>query len=88
MKTLRIASLCALAIAIFVSVDLGLNYLNSTFHEMNDGISCSSLFKPFFGDKNWSVYSFFQAFSVSLWISCAFAIENMVLTCIHIGKNN
>lgn len=88
MKTLRIISLCALAIAILVSVDIGLNYLNSTFHEVKDGISCISLFKPFFGDNNWTVYNFFHAFSISLWISCALAIENMVLTCIHICKNN
>ena len=52
MKTLRITSFCALTIAIVVSADLELNYLKSSFHEVNDGISSISLFQPFFGDNN------------------------------------
>lgn len=88
MKTLRITSLGVLAITLFVSVDLGLNYLNSTFTEINDGIVCISFFKSFFGDNSWSIYKFFNAFSYSLWITLAVFIENIVLTCIHIYKKN
>lgn len=86
MKILRIISLAFLAITLFISIDLGLNYLNSTFIDMNDGIVCISFFKSFFGDDSWSVYRFFRAFSTSLWITFVVTLENIILACVHIYK--
>ncbi len=86
MKMLRIVSLAFLAVTLFVSVDLGLNYLNSTFIDINDGIACISFFKPFFGDDNWSVYRFYNTFAFSLWITFIVALENIILACIYICK--
>ena len=86
MKVLRIISLAVLAVSLFISVDLGLNYLNSTFIDINDGIVCISFFKPLFGDDSWSVYRVFSAFSTSLWVALIIALENIVLGCIYICK--
>ncbi|WP_312643536.1 hypothetical protein [Hydrogenoanaerobacterium sp.] len=79
-------SLGILAVALFISVDLGINYLNSTFIDVNDGIVCISFFKPFLGDDSWSVYRFFKAFSNSLWITFAVALENIVLGCVSVTR--
>ncbi len=86
MKMIRIISLYILAFMLFINVDLGLNYLNATFTEFNDGSVCISFFKPLFGDSQWSLRKFFSAFSTSLWITLLIIIENIILTCIKISK--
>ncbi len=86
LKRTRIFSLCLLAVSLFVTADLALNYLNATFTELNDGIACISLFRPFFGDNGWSVYRFFRAFSASLWVTVFIAVENIALACLSIRR--
>lgn len=88
MKMIRIVSLCIMAFMLFVNVDLGLNYLNATFIDLNDGIVCISFFKPLFGDSQWSLWKFFNAFSTSLWITLFIVMENIILSCIMISNKN
>lgn len=88
MKMLRVISLVVLAVTLFISIDLGLNYLNAAFTDVNDGIVCISFFKPFFRDNTWSVYGFFNMFSASLWITFVMALENIILSCIYIYQKN
>jgi len=84
LRKIRLFSLGALAVALTVSVDLGLNYLNATFTDLHDGITCISLFRPFFPDYGWSVFGFFEAFALSLKITLLIALENLVLAGIAI----
>ena len=78
-------SLIVLAISITISVDLGLNYLNSTFTDKYDGIVISGFFASLlYGDSGWDVYSFFKTFSTSITITVLIGITNIVITIIHI----
>ena len=87
MKNIRIISLVALAISIIVSVDLGLNYLNSTFIEKHDGVVIIGFFAPIlYGDSGWSVYNFFKTFSTSMIITVFIGIANIILNIIFILK--
>lgn len=86
MKKVRIISLIALAIGIIITTDLGLNYFNSTFIEQHDGIVCSGLFaRLFFGDNNWTIFGFYQAFSYSVIVTTLILFENIVLSIIAIA---
>ncbi len=85
MKKIKVISMILLAISIFVTADLMLNFLSATVPTMNDGIMCRSIFKPFFGEQ-WSVDGFYSAFATSLWISVIISIENIVLSILSLLK--
>lgn len=78
MKIAKILSLILLAISVFLSADLLLNFLAATVPSMNDGITCRSILYELF-DNNWTLERFYSAFSISLKISVAIFIENIAL---------
>ena len=86
----RIAAL-ALLIMIFISIDLGFNFLKSMVPALNDGIGCFSIFQitdvfePF-GDSGWSQVRYLAAFEKSVWITFAVLVLNVALK--WIGDRN
>lgn len=90
MKKLRIISLIALIITIFISMDLLINLLGSLIPTMNDGIGVHSIIggKLYWGDRLWTHEKFFNAFVISFWVSFTLFAENIVLTIMDICKKN
>jgi len=89
MKKLRIISLVVLAITTFVSVDLLINLLGSLIPTMNDGIGVHSVIvwgNLYFGDNNWSLERFYDAFVISALLWLVILVENVVLTILDILK--
>ena len=89
-KAARIVSLCLLTISLFVSADFLLNYLSAAFIE-DGSIACTSVLHSLFGvfgDRNWTIYGFYNAFSVSLWAALLIGAENIALTCYITIKSN
>ncbi len=86
MRIIRVVSLILLAISIFITADLLLNFLSATVPSMNDGIMCRSVFKPFFSEQ-WSLEGFYNAFATSLWLTTAIIIENIAVAITVIVKN-
>ncbi len=82
MIKLRVTALIALVIAVFVSVDLGLNFGFSLIPELQDGIDSHSVLQSLFevfGDRGWSRARFFYAFQRSLWVTFAIFAVNVLL---------
>ena len=77
---------------VFVSIDLGFNFLKSMVPALNDGIGnfsifqINGIFEPF-GDNGWSQTGYLEAFEKSVWITFAIFVENIILTMIKIAKN-
>lgn len=91
MKLLKIISLVAIVISIFVSIDLGINCLGSLVPELQDGIPYHSVLQSLFGILEGQLKTradFFIAFKTSLWISFAILVENIVLYVITLIKKN
>ncbi len=91
MKKFRIISLIALIIAIFVSIDLGLNLLYNFIPEYLDGYTSHSILQGMFGifgDKNWTLGRFYNNFETSVWVSFALFVENTILTILEIKKKS
>lgn len=90
MKNLRIISLIILIIAVFVSLDLGFNYLQAITTQISgtgDGISIYGIFaRIFLGDRGWSYQAYLNIFKTSAWISFAVAIENALLEIFDMKK--
>lgn len=89
MKKLRIFSLIALIISVFVSIDLGLNLLYNFIPEYLDGYTSHSILQGtfgIFGDSNWTLGRFYNDFETSIWISFALFVENIILAIIDIKK--
>lgn len=89
MKKLQIISLALLVIAVFVSIDLGINFAQTLVSEMQDGIACRSILHSVFGiftDRGWSQSKFFYAFEKSLWISFVLFLENVIITVVKLAK--
>ncbi len=78
MNNIIILSLILLAISVFITADLALNFFANSVPAMNDGLMCTSIFKPFFND-NWSIQIFYNYFVVSLWVTVAIFIANIGL---------
>ena len=79
MKKLQIISLIALVVSLFVSIDLGLNFLYNLVPEFLDGHTSYSTLQGLFGifgDHGWTMEKFFGAFETSLWISFLLFAEN------------
>ncbi len=88
MKALRIASLLALLVSAFVSLDLLLNLLGSLIPEMNDGLGFFGLTNAqlYFGDSGWSRELYFDAFYLSVVITFLLGLENTVLAILAIRR--
>lgn len=90
MKKIRIISLIALVIAVFVSIDLGFNLLYNFIPEYLDGYTSHSILQGtlgIFGDSNWTLGRFYNAFERSVWISFVISIVNIFLTIIDLIKD-
>ena len=70
MRKTQIVSLIVLVLAIFVSIDLGLNFAYCLIPELQDGI---------FGNSGWTKVDFFYAFEKSIWFSFFMIIENIIV---------
>ena len=90
MKIIRIISIIALVIAVFFSIDLGINCIGALVPELQDGIPFNSVFQSWAGVLEGQLRTridFFKAFQKSLWITFAIFFENMVLNVISILKS-
>ncbi len=82
MKILKIISLLILMLSVFVSIDLGINFMGSLVPETQDGIAFNSILQSTFGLLEGSLMTredFFNAFQISLWITFTVFVENVVL---------
>lgn len=89
MKKVRIISLVFFVLTTIVSMDLLINLLGSLIPTMNDGIGVHSVIvwgNLYFGDSNWSLERFYNAFVISALIWLAVLVENVVLTILDILK--
>lgn len=81
MKKVKLISLIVLCIAIFFSIDLGINFAYSLVPELNDGIGNYCIIN-IFGDNGWTREAYLSAFQKSLWISFAVMAENVIVSII------
>lgn len=82
MKKLKIISLLCLLGSLFVSIDLGLNFLFTLIPELQDGIGSHSILQGLFGilgDSGWSKAKFYFMFEKSVWLTFMLLIENIIL---------
>ena len=89
MKAFRIISIIALAVMLFISIDLGFNFLHSLIPELQDGISSYSVLQRMFGifgDSGWTKAKFFFAFVNAVWVTFFVVLVNIALTIIAITK--
>ncbi|WP_071432972.1 hypothetical protein [Angelakisella massiliensis] len=88
LKAIRIFFLAALALSLFVSIDLGLNVLYTLIPEFQDGIPSYSILQSTFGvfGSSWTRGTFFFAFAKAIWITFALGIVNLLLSAIQIWK--
>lgn len=82
-EKIRLVSLIILCIAIFFSIDLGINFAYSLVPELNDSIGNRCIIN-IFGDSGWTREAYLAAFQKSLWISFAVMIENVAIFIISI----
>lgn len=83
MRNVRIIVGILLLISVFVSIDLGLNYLYNLVPENHDGYSVNSILHSIFnifGDSNWTLDGFFNAFKTSVWVSFGLLTFNIILS--------
>lgn len=85
MKIAKIISLLALIVAVFFSIDLGINFAYSLVPELNDGLGNWCVVN-IFGDDYWSGTAYLSAFQKSVWLTFAVFIENAVLAVISERK--
>lgn len=82
LSRLRIAAMLILALMIWITADLGFNYLYSQVPELNDGLTIHGMFaRIVFGDDHWTREAFFGAFEVSTKILAFIASANLILAC-------
>lgn len=79
MKKIKIVFMVLFIISLFVSIDLGFNFLWALIPDINDGITVRT-FINFFGDRLWSYERFLKAFEISTWITFGLLIVNVVLS--------
>lgn len=84
MSRFRIFSLIILLIAVFISIDLGCNYLQAVTSEISgigDGIAIHGITAPIIlGDRGWSYQKYLSVFETSVWIAFIILVENAVLS--------
>ena len=92
MKITKRIAMLTLLLMIFISIDLGFNFLKSMVPALNDGIGCfnifqiTGIFEPF-GDSGWSQIRYLAAFEKSVWITFGVLVLNVVLKWIGDKKN-
>lgn len=82
MKKIRIIALILLLIIVFVSIDLGFNFLWALVPEANDGIGNFSILHGLFGifgNHSWSYGRYLSAFQRSIWTTFIVMIVNIAL---------
>lgn len=79
LKKIKIVFMVLFIISLFVSIDLGFNFLWALIPDINDGITVRT-FINFFGDRLWSYERFLKAFETSTWITLGLLIVNVVLS--------
>lgn len=79
MKIIKKVFMVLFIISLFVSIDLGFNFLWALVPDANDGITVRT-FINFFGDHMWSYERFLKAFEISTWVSFGLLIVNVVLS--------
>lgn len=82
LKTVRIVSLAALVVMVFVTLDLGLNVLYNLVPEFLDGYTSHSTLQGqfgIFGDSGWTLGRFYTAFERAAWLTFALLVENAAL---------
>lgn len=79
MKKIKIVFMVLFIISLFVSIDLGFNFLWALIPDINDGITVRT-FINFFGDRLWSYERFLKAFEISTWITFGLLMVNVVLS--------
>ena len=82
MKKVQLFSVIILILAVFISIDLGINFANSLVPELNDGIGSRSILQTTFGilgGADWTQAKFLSAFEISVWVSFLLFIENIVV---------
>ncbi|MDK2809088.1 MAG: hypothetical protein PWP24_1825 [Clostridiales bacterium] len=90
MKIVKSVSAMILLIAMFISIDLGLNCLALAVPELQDGIGYHSVLQSTLGLlENTGIESranFFDAFRTSIWITFSIFMANTVLYIVSIRK--
>lgn len=83
MRKLRAISLIILLISVFVTVDLGFNYLQAITAQISgagDGIAIYGIFaRKFLGDRGWSYEAYLKLFATSTWTTLCILLENTLL---------
>ena len=93
MKTAKRIAIIALLIMIFISIDLGFNFLKYMVPALNEGIGCFSIFQitgifePF-GDSGWSQVRYLAAFEKSVWITFVVFVASVVLKIVDEWKKD
>jgi len=85
-RRILLISRSTLAVAVFACVDLACNFLSSLVPEINDGLTVRGILAPLvygLDGSYWSLAEFYEGFAVSLWLLCAAAVGNIILSCIH-----
>ncbi len=88
MKIIRIISAALLLVCVFISVDLGINFMGALVPELQDGIPFNSVLQRTFGlleNLLKTREDFFNAFKLSLWVTFAVFAENVLLSIVRIG---
>ena len=78
MDKIKIVFMVLFLVSLFVSIDLGFNFLWALVPDINDGITVRT-FINIFGDRLWSYERFLKAFEISTWITFGLLIVNVVL---------
>lgn len=90
MKKFRVISFVVLILSVFISVDLGFNYLRAVAASISgtgDGIAIYSIFAPIFlGDRLWSYQKYLNIFQTSAWLTFAVFAENAVLAILSLAR--
>lgn len=82
MKKIRIVSMVLFIVSLFVSIDLGFNFLWALVPGVNDGIAVRTFINSF-GDRLWSYERFLKAFEISTWVTFVLLIVNITLSFIR-----
>jgi len=71
-----------LLLMVFISIDLGINYITALNVRENDGICCVSILHALFGifgDHSWTLKRFLEAFEKGIWGTFVVLLINIVL---------
>ena len=89
LSQIRLMALILLGLAVWICIDLGINYISAFVPEINDGITVRGFWSPLFFSSDgdgWSKLNYFHGFVTSLKITAALGIGNILLACIQMNK--